>query len=402
MKKLTILSAMLLLLSVQGTAQQNMSRALVKKMLQAHHPEMRNDIAPEKSTYTTLQGDASVTKSDIFFYDEDEHLLLSVETRLGNQADGLPFALQTYEYDMYSNLSEVLTQLWDGSEWTNQDRVSIEYQHQGLPFPSKETFQTWQDNNWVNVKQHIYNYDPVITVLVKDWFGDHFGNHYLYTYESEGDVTTVLLQFWKDGAWQNQEYDTYYFDENLQTKEIVHQVWENNMAWQNEFNYRYLYDGPYQLNQITIVPWINGAWSTEQVKTLQYTHDGMGNSLHAISTSSYYTGEALNANIELFYNEGESIVYENVSEVEMIYVDLTHLGETPAEGPLTLCPNPALGQVVVRGEGFEHAEVYSLTGQRLLVSRSATIELQELATGAYLVKLYRLDGSVATQKLLVR
>lgn len=401
MKKLTLLTAILLILSAQGSAQQAIDRTVANKMLRIHHPEMRNDIAPEKAIYTTQDGEVLVTKSDTYTYDEDEYLLLSVETNLYDLGEWIPYALQTYEYDIYSNPSEVLTQRWD-DDWINDSRVTVEYQSSGIPFPSKETLQDWENNNWVNVKQYIYTYDPVITVLIKDWLGDHWGNHYLYTYEYDGEVTTVLLQYWKDGAWQNQEHDTYYFDDLDQTKEIVHRVWVNETEWQNEIHYVYQYDGPHQLNQITIAPWINGAWSTEQVKTLQYTNDGMGNSLHVESTSSYYAGEALNADIEVFYNEGESVVYHNVSEVEMTYVDLTHLSETAVQSHFMLCPNPACEHVVIRGEGFEHAEVYHLTGQRLLERRTADIDLQGLAPGAYLVKVYRRDGKTEVQKLLVR
>ena len=401
MKRLTVLTAILLLLSIAGTAQQKRENALVGKMLQTHHPVLRNDIAPEKAIYTTQDGCTFITKSDLFSYDEDEHLLLSVETLLNDLGAWIPYALQTYEYDMYSNVSEILTQSWD-DDWTNQSRVTMEYQGSGSPLLSKEVFQNWENDSWVNVQQYIYSYDPVVTVLVKDWLGDHYGNHYLYTFESDGDVTTVLLQFWKEGAWQNQEIDIYSFDDLGQIKERIHRVWVNNTEWVNETEYLYQYDGPYQLSSVTIIQWEDGEWSNDLVKTILYTHDGMGNSLQAESTSNYYAGEALNADIELFYNEGESITYKQVFEVEMSYLDLTHLGEASAERPLTLCPNPASDRVVVRGEGFGHAEVYSLTGQLLMESRTPNMELQGLASGAYLVKLYRLDGGTEVQKLLVQ
>ena len=385
MKTLNLLTAVLLLISLSSHAQQG---------------GLRNDIAPEKAIYQRQDGEVLMKFRDTYTYDEYEYFLAEVLTELEDLGEWLPYTRRTYEYDNNLRPATIITQRWNNG-WVNQDQVLIEYNGSGYPPKIRtKTFQTWENNNWVNVSQHIYDYEPVTTIIIKDWLTDHWGNHYLYTYTPEGDEETVLLQFWKDGAWQNQEQDLITYNDNHEVKEIIHTLWDIP-NWNEETRYEYTYDGPYQLNKITITEWENGGWSSTKYKTITYTHDGMGNTLHAVCASNYGGGEANNTNIELFYNQGQSVVYENVFEVEMAYVDVTSVGETPTEH-FTLCPNPTSDRVSVRGEGFERAEVYSLTGQRVLESRSADIELQGIAAGAYLVKLHRHDGKTEVQKLLVQ
>lgn len=385
MKNMHILTAALLFLSFSSFAQQRI---------------LRNDIAPEKAVYQRQDGEVTLAFRDTYVYDEYEYFLMEVLTEYEDLGEWFPYTRRTYECDFNLRPVTIVTERWDDG-WVNQDQLIIDYV--GSSFPPKihtQTLQTWQDDQWVNVTQRIYDYDPVTTILVKDWINDHYGNHYLYTYTREGDEETVLLQFWKDGAWQNQEQDLITYNENNEPKEIVHSLWDLP-NWNNETLYQYEYDGPYQLNKVVITQWENGGWSSTKFKTITYNHDAMGNSLHAVCEANYSGGEERNTDIAMYYNEGDYTVYENIFEIEMNYTDVTDLEET-ATGRFTLYPNPAHGQVSVHGEGFERAELYSLTGQRLMESRIADIDLQGLATGAYLVKLYRNDGSVATQKLLVR
>lgn len=401
MKRTTLLTALLLLLGYASMAQQGIDHTLVNKLLPTPSSGWRNDIAPEKAIYQTQDGEVTLTFRNTYSYDEYEFFLTEVLTEMEDLGEWLPYRLETYEVNVDLVPERIVTQTWNDG-WVNQSRVNLEYNGTYNPILAKETYQTWENNDWVNQQQFTYDYEPVTTVLVKDWFNDHWGNHYLYTIESENLSATVLLQYWKDGAWQNQEREVYQFDENYDLIERVHANWVNESSWENDLRRRYDYDGPFQLSRMTLTQWENGGWSSTLFKTVQYEHDGMGNSLHAVCEPNYGGGEERNTEIEMFYNESESISFDNVFEVEMSYQDLTAVGETAAQAAFTLCPNPAFGRVRVLGEGFARAEVYSLSGQRLLESHTADLDLQGLATGAYLVKIHRHDGGTEVRKLLVR
>ena len=398
--KRTILLTALLLAGIAGMAQQGIDHALVKKMLPSSTNGLRNDIAPDKAIYQWQDGGVTMKCRNTYTYDEYEYFLTEVLTEMEDLGQWIPLRRETYMVNVDLVPECILTQDWDG-DWVNQSQILAEYTGTYLPILQKETYQTWQGNNWVNQQQYTYTYDPVRTILVKDWFGDHWGNHYLYTFETEGQEASVLLQYWKDGAWQNQELETYQLNENGDIVECIHANWVNESVWVNDVRQQYEYDGPYQLSRMTITLWDNGAWSSTPSKTIQYEHDAMGNSLHA-ECESPLGGEDRNTDIEMFYNEGESVLFEDVFEVELSYLDLTAVDETPATGRFTLCPNPANDHIMVQGEGLHHVALYNLTGQCVRECASARIDLQGLASGAYLIKLYHQEGQVETQKLLVR
>ena len=402
MKKHTLLTAMLLLFGFAGMAQQGIDHSLIQKLLPVSAKGWRNDIAPDKAIYQTQDGEVTLTFRNTYSYDEYEFFLTGVLTEMEDLGEWLPYRLETREVNVDLVPESIVIQTWNNG-WVNQSKDNLEYNGTYNPILAKETYQVWENNSWVNQLQYTYDYDPIVTILVKEWQNNnHWGNLHLYTFESEGNLSTVLLQYWKDGAWQNQEREVYRYNENGDIAEIVHANWVNESAWENDLQRLYDYDGPYQLSRMTVTQWENGGWSSTLFKTVQYEYDGMGNSLHAVCEPNYGGGEERNTEIEMFYNEGESVSFDNVFEVEVSYQDLTAVGETADRAVFILSPNPAFGRVRVLGEGFDRAEVYSLTGQRLMESHTADIDLQGLATGAYLVKVYRHDGNTEVRKLLVR
>lgn len=400
MKKTILISAVLLLLGISGFAQYSIDYDLVRKALQKQTPNWRNSIEPKMATYYTNE-DAIVPQRDIFSYNADEFYLEEVLTEFRDMSTWHPQYKMTYSYNFNMDPIEILGEEYIGNDWEPKERNTMEYDMEGLvTILSEETIQKWENNDWVNFQQYSYEYDPVITILVRDWNTNHFENHYLYTIEQDDAKATILLQYWMGGAWQNQEEDVIEYNENSETKEIVHKIW-GGTSWVNETRHLYEYDGPYQLSRITISQWDNGEWSTTKFKTVRYEHDGMGNSIHASCESNSGSGEENNADIEMFYNEGNSITFEHVADVTMEYIDVTGIDEPEAAAPFVICPNPAQGRFTVQGDGFLKAELFSLTGQRILESHTAEIDLQGLASGAYLVKVYHIDGTSATQKLLV-
>lgn len=64
-----------------------------------------------------------------------------------------------------------------------------------------------------------------------------------------------------------------------------------------------------------------------------------------------------------------------------------------------LCPNPAHDQLKVLGADVQSLKVFSLEGQCLMHSQSATVDVSNLAPGLYLVQLV-VDGKTMIKKLL--
>ena len=90
------------------------------------------------------------------------------------------------------------------------------------------------------------------------------------------------------------------------------------------------------------------------------------------------------------------------SDVEMTYVDLTSVNENTQPVNFLVYPVPAKDQVYIEAEGFQKAEIYSLTGQKLMESLQDRINVGELSLGLYIIKVYDHEGNCATQRFVVK
>lgn len=80
--------------------------------------------------------------------------------------------------------------------------------------------------------------------------------------------------------------------------------------------------------------------------------------------------------------------------------DLAHFAvQSFDNAAVELCPNPAHDQLKVLGADVQSLKVFSLEGQCLMHSQSATVDVSNLAPGLYLVQLV-VDGKTMIKKLL--
>lgn len=399
--KRTFIFAAILMMGIAGQAQQSIDMNVVRKaMKQQHAMNSRNDIAPIKATYNVNNDGTLVEYRDDFVYDEWEYFLTQKSTSVMNNGEWQRYLRTDYEVDWNYCPVEVTTLKWNDGYWYNDTRITCEYDEVGfVPIIREEVHEQWVENDWMNVNKYIYDYDPIVSIIIKDWNGSTWENHYLYTMESALNETTVLLQYWQGGAWQNQEKAIYHYHTNGNEDFITFMEWVSG-AWVNHERHTYEYDGQNRLTKIYKRGWENGNWSNTNYQTLNYTNDGMGNSSEALCRA---TGNANpNTDLTMYYNEGESIDYENVHQITMEYIDLTAIHETEATSRFSVYPNPAGNTLVIRGEQFQKAELYNLAGQKVIESESPSLEWKNLSSGAYLLKIHRTDGIVETQKVLVR
>ena len=392
----------LLTLSVLGSgfAQRSIDMRLVEKAL---HPQSlratRNDIAPSRAIYHTNE-DAIVKYRDSFTYNEDEYFLESVETQFLDLGTWYPSTLTTYEYDYNLMPIEILEQKYD-DEWIDDEKTTLQYSSDPFnPLLEQEIYERMEDGDWFTHRTITYNYDPNTTILIKDWNGSTFANHFLYTIDEESLSTTVLLQYWYGGAWQNQEKVEISYNHDLSINERITYQWVDE-AWSNDVKEVFLYDGPFKLKKVTKTLWDNGEWSPNKVKTVNYISDWMG-SKHAVCESNYGGGDELNTDIEMLYNEGETLVFEHVNEVEIEYIDVTEVNEHASQSHLNISPNPATDRVEIGGEHFLKAELYDLSGKKVAESLAPVINVTGLSAGTYLMRVTQDNGVVETHKILVR
>ena len=260
-------------------------------------------------------------------------------------------------------------------------------------------YQYMNNGAWVNDFREVYNYNgDVTTILLWDWNGNNWTSDELYTYTHSTGSIELLIQYMQGGAWQNDEKQRFTLDFDENVTEILVQDWQNN-TWVNDEKTTYHYEGGVYTSML-VEEWSNGVWNEEYKYNFTYVD---GNATHGECLE--YVGNqwvAANGDMEMAYNynEGKNTYYG--VEVDVVYFDVTSVGENAQVTDVIVYPNPANEVLTIQADDFQKVEMYSLTGQKVLESTSSTLNVGELQSGVYLLKVYGLAGRIATQHIVVK
>ena len=351
-------------------------------------------IVPQQANYYESDGTQHRTT---YYYDESE-LTLTEEITETYWDFWQNDSRITYEYDFYGNVFEMLGQEWDGSDWEDAMRVSYTYDGDVI---MEDVYQMYVDGQWVNLIKEVYNYNgDQWTVLVWEWNGTTWASSVLNTFTREGTTIVHLMQYMEGGAWQNDEMYTYTldFDENI--VEILWQEWEDP-EWVNFEKTTYVYDGGVYTEQ-NVQMWDDDDWMDNYRYTFEY--DALGNAKHG--NCFEYDGDDIwvpsDGDIDMAYDYNAETKSFYASDVDMVYVDLTNVNENAQGVNVKVYPVPAENELFIQTEDFQKAEIYSVTGQKLMESTIEKMNVSSLSQGVYLLKVYGQSGKTETQRIVVK
>jgi hypothetical protein len=352
-------------------------------------------IVPLVANWETTEGGEYRTT---YTYDEYDFYLIEEMTKVNEGPDWEYFYRITYEYDFAGNVIEKLGEIDMGAGWENDAQAFFTYDGENL---SEVVYQEWENGNWVNDTKEVYNYNgSVITVLYWDWNGNNWASDELYTYTYDDLSVELVIQYMQGGAWQNDERQVRMFDMDGKTEEILDQDWAGT-DWVNDDLTNYIYEGDVFITK-TVKDWTGTAW--EDDKKFTYTYDGNGNAVNGTSFvfGGYdYDWVQEDGDIEMTFGYGANSLEYYGYMVEIEYVDLTGMNENAQVG-FVVYPVPAHGDVFVEAEDFQKAEIYSLTGQKLMESLRDRMNVSALSSGLYIMKVYDREGGCATQRFVVK
>ena len=351
-------------------------------------------VVPQQANYNVLEGAQYRTT---YYYDEYEYTLTEEITEVYLD-DWKNEARITYDYGFNSNVLEMYHQMWVGSDWMDVMRATFDYDGDVV---SEVIYQFNMGGSWVNQTKEVYNYNgDQWTMLTWNWNGNNWSSDHLYTYTRVSNVIELLVQYMEGGAWQNEaeEICTLDFDENV--VEILYREWNTgSLLWEDVERMTYVYeDGVYTDQYVQV--WDGATWKDEYYYTFGY--DEIGNAKHGVCFE--YDGETwvlANGNIDMAYGFNADTKSFYGSDVDMTYVDLTTVNENAATS-IKVYPVPAENEIQIQAEGFQKAEIYSLTGQKLMESLQDRINVGELSPGLYIIKVYDHEGNCATQRFVVK
>ena len=203
------------------------------------------------------------------------------------------------------------------------------------------------------------------------------------------------------GAWQNEamEIITLDFDENI--TEVLYKEWNSgSVNWDDVEKMTYTYEGGVYIEQYHQT-WDGAAWKDEHYYTFDYDENGNAK-IGLCFVSDGETWVPGDGTIDMAYGFNADTKSFNASEVEMTLVDLTGLNENTQAASFKVYPVPAENEIQIQAEDFQKAEIYSLTGQKLMESATEKMNVSSLSQGVYLLKVYGSDGNSATQRVVVR
>ena len=358
------------------------------------HYGVRNEtsMVPQIATWQTTD---NVKFRTVYTYDEYEYYLNEEYTKIDEGDGWVDYYMITYEYDFSGNVIEALGQSAYGTGVMENDaRASYTYDMDML---SEAIYQYWDGNSWANETKEVYNYNgDVTTVLYWDWNGSNWTSDELYTYTYSDNTIELVIQYMQSGAWQNDERYTFAldFDENI--TEILVEEWTGSQ-WELYQKNVYHYEGGVYTSMT--IEFENG------VVVQQYDYSYVdGNATHG-ECKSLTDGNQMvpdDGELEMAYGYNEATKTYYGSEVDVTYVDVTSLNENTQATNVKVYPVPAENELFIQAEGFQKAEIYSLTGQKIIESLQTKMNVSALASGVYLLKVYDMGGNCASQRVVVK
>lgn len=362
-----------------------------KEIVLRHFGLRNDDMKPMQAVCKTTENE---TYRYTYAYDEYEGYRTEMLLEMGYGNEWSPKERITFDYDFSGNLLEIIDYEWEDGDWMEAAMASYSYEGDVM-----EVVYQYIDNGvWHNSLKEVYNYsDDMTTILLWEWNGSNWMSRELHTYTYSDTSVDVLIQYMQGGAWQNDDHQVMALDFSGHVTEIVYQDWVNN-AWVNDEKKTYNFEGDVYTS-MRVENWTNGAWQEDY--RFDFTYDD-GNATHG-ECLKMVNGQAVPADedIEMAYNYSAAVDEYNGCVVDVTYLDVTTVEES-SQVSFTVYPSPAENEIQIQCEGFQKAEIYSLTGQKLMESLQNNMNVSQLSSGLYIIKVYDLDGNCDTQRFVVK
>ena len=362
-----------------------------KEIVLRHFGLRNDDMKPMQAVCKTTENE---TYRYTYAYDEYEGYRTEMLLEMGYGNEWSPKERITFDYDFSGNLLEIIDYEWEDGDWMEAAMASYSYEGDVM-----EVVYQYIDNGvWHNSLKEVYNYsDDMTTILLWEWNGSNWMSRELHTYTYSDTSVDVLIQYMQGGAWQNDDHQVMALDFSGHVTGIVYQDWVNN-AWVNDEKKTYNFEGDVYTS-MRVENWTNGAWQEDY--RFDFTYDD-GNATHG-ECMKMVNGQAVPADedIEMAYNYSAAVDEYNGCVVDVTYLDVTTVEES-SQVSFIVYPSLAESEIQIQCEGFQKAEIYSLTGQKLMESLQNNMNVSQLSSGLYIIKVYDLDGNCDTQRFVVK
>ena len=140
---------------------------------------------------------------------------------------------------------------------------------------TSELLDEWDGTNWVNFMRWTFAYDSnenITSDFAEYWDGTNWVNNsrYTYTYDTNGNTTSDMYEYWYHDNWEKNWKVTYTYDSNGKMTSYLREDWDGT-NWEYYFRRTYTYDSN---GNMTLYLYEN-QYGTDYRRT--YTYDSNGN-----------------------------------------------------------------------------------------------------------------------------
>jgi hypothetical protein len=223
--------------------------------------------------------------------------------------------IQLHGFDKYNlpvtyygkNLNREKSLIWNWDTITVYDSMSVglwKRLTQTFTIDNKtatQTTQLWIFNSWVNYTHVSYSYDSsgnLLSILTQNWNAGTWVNASLdsYSYDGNGNMLTLLLETWQNNAWMNVLKAIHSYYPNGYLLSIVEAEWQNN-GWVNNSSETLTYDTNGKILTEVFQQWQVNSWINAD--STSYTYDTSGNMLTYLS-EIWQSGVWVNSTKQIF------------------------------------------------------------------------------------------------------
>ena len=185
------------------------------------------------------------------------------------------------------------------------------------------------------------------------------------------------------------------FGYNQDSQMGTHYYWANDISFGNPMNFGTWYDMVFTYDGMDIKVYKNGT----EVGSGSFTPNTIG-TMFRLGRTSTGLGGYFNGRIDDLRIYNESF---NSSDASSLHSTLSNEIFNPEDSVFGLYPNPTDGILnISSSEALQLVEIYNLQGQKILQSSQSKIDVSQVSSGIYLIKVQTTTGQTATRKFTVK
>ena len=227
-----------------------------------------------------------------------EYIKYDNGTRWIDNGGGLQEAEKlTQVFDGNDNILSTLIQEWDGVAWVNS--YGLAYTYDGYNNILSETELEWNSGNnaWDSLYRYMYVYD-VNHVLISETGIENTGSawqnsyQYAHTPDMNGNIIFSALSYWNIGNSVWDSFGKQHFTFN--TDDLVVESWDESWqvnTWQKHSKYLTTYNTSDLPHTITRQSWDGSNWVTARIVTNTYVNNDLVNVLEQYGNGDNLTNQ---------------------------------------------------------------------------------------------------------------